>query len=810
MYRSFMTCDDPKGVVDCGAIRKSRAGSQKMKDKMKSRRTAEKSEASLPKKSDREEIVPKGSTESSVDPSSLQLMEVSRGVQKLNNMVDSWSRDMRYNVRSENIAKDLLEGALDLQESLAVLRKLQEASQHKCCLQKKQNEKPERGRTDAKMMDGTYTNQFSELSYPMGFERPPLSAHDSSRNCREELKKVIKDSLVRQNLFTSSSEVLDSASEIPSTSSSQSSGVHADRLSDSSFSSGTSKVRGPNLVAKLMGLEEATSRSFPAAAQKQLQGEKILNQKRPTFEIDIPKLKKTSSIIEKVDPERKKTLSEILERIHFKGLLKKSSVLEPNLLIHHSNDYRPKQCDSLPPIVLMKPGRSLHRESVKSHAPPDPEGLSLAKPKAEVVPSKSFKQKGSTSMGNRADHVTKGLTHEEKPKILKEFVKLDEKVIMPVEKSPNMVKSYSNASHKLQVQEANEKKAEVKTVTRKLPEKEISKPKLLTRSQDRSEITSTKLRTPPSELTRVKNETSCQQSTALIISPKTKTLKHLNFKQRKNQNNSKKPIPEPEEAKPVDEQSGPEEEKSIAVPCEDDCTEIRTIAEHAVEFLVKHEVDASLNKIDDCYQRPKSSGNDVMLLKLEQGIDSTSAEEAYDGNNGGEVDGKADKEGAELKYFLLTNQLFIGHAEELLNLDVDCPMTLQKYETNGIAYPKLYLDCANELTERKSLQDSQMVHPFLLTRAGNVRLQISLGRLVEEIYNSIEKLKFYTMISGEKFSTDDHSAMMQRDIKCNGLINGIWDYGWKHGFSADESEQVVSEVESLVLCGLIEELILDL
>ncbi|KAK4283795.1 hypothetical protein QN277_000710 [Acacia crassicarpa] len=807
MYRSFMTCDDPKGVVECGAIRKYR--SQKMKSR---RRTAEKSEASLPKKLAREEMVPKGSTQSSVDPSSLQLMEVSRGAQRLNNMIDTWSWDMRCNGRSGDIAKDLLKGALDLQESLTMLRKLQEASQHKSCLKKKQNEKSERGRIDAKAMDGANTDQFSEQSYPRGFERPRLSADGSSRNCSEELKKVIKDSLVRQNLFTMpSSEGLDSASEIPSTSSSQSSGVHTDKLSNSSYSSGTSKVRGTNLVAKLMGLEEAApSRPFLAVSQKQLQGEKILNQKRPTFEIDIPKLKKTSSTIEKVDPERKKTLSEILETIHFKGLLKKSSVLEPNLWIHHLDDYHHEQCDDLPPIVLMKPRCSSYQESVKSHALfcPDPEGPSLRKRKADIVPSKSVKQKGSTSMGSRAD-VTKRLTREEKPKILKEFMKLDEKAIMPIEKSPNMVKSFSHASHKPQVQEAIEKKAKVKTVTRKLPEKEISRPKILTRSQDR-EVTSTKLRTPPSELTIIK-EIPCQQSTALVISSKTKTTKHKNFKQRKNQNNRQKLIPEPEEVKPVDEQLGREEEKTIAIPCEDDCTEIRTITEHAVEFRVELELDASTSKIDeDCYQSPNSSGNDVALLKVECEIDAASAGEAHDGNNGGETDSKADKEGTELKYFLLTNPLFVGHAEELLNLDMDCPMTVQKYETNEIANPRLYLDCANELTERKSLQDSQMFHPILLTQAGNSRLQISLGKLVEEIYNAIEKLKFYTTISGEKFSVDNLYATMKRDIKCLGLINGIWDWGWRYGFSAEESEQVVNEVESLVLSGLIEELIVDL
>lgn len=557
MYRPFMTCDDPKGVVECGSIRKYRAGSQKVKDKTKSRRTAENSKTSLANKSVKEEMDPKGCTENSLDPASLQLMEVSRGAQRLNNMIDSWSRGMRYDGRSEDIAKDLLKGALDLQESLAMLRKLQETSQHMSCLKKKHNEKPQRGSIDSKMANGTYTNQFSEQSYPMGFERPRLSVDGYSRNCSEELKTVIKDSLVRQNLFpTTTTEGLDSASEIPSTSSSQSSGVHTDRYSDSSVSSATSKkVRGPNLVAKLMGIEDVPSRPFPADVQKPLHGEKILNQRRPIFEIDMPKVRRTSSTIEKVDPERKKTLSEILETMHFKGLLKKSSVLEPELQIHHFKDSHSKTCDNLPPIVLMKPRCSLHHESVRSDALVPPGDLSLRKLKADVVPFKSINHNGSstTSTGNKTEEVTKRLTQGEKPKLQQESLKLKEKEILPIEKFPNKGTLYSHVSHKPQVREAIDKKAKVKTIAKKLPEKEISKPKIVAISQDKKEITPTKLRTPPSGSTRIKkNEIPGQHSTALTTNSKTKTLKNNNVEeQRKNQKKKQKPVLEPEAAKPV-------------------------------------------------------------------------------------------------------------------------------------------------------------------------------------------------------------------------------------------------------------------
>ncbi|KAL5143029.1 hypothetical protein HKD37_09G026083 [Glycine soja] len=836
MYRSFMTCDDPKGVVECGAIRKYRTSSQKMKEKTKNRRPAE---TSLANKQDKEEKVSKGSTERSFDPSSLQLMEVSRGAQRLNNMIHSWSRGLRYDERSEDIAKDLLKGALDLQESLLMLRKVQEASQHMASLKRRQNEKSERGRFDAKVIDGTaHCDHFGEQSYPMRFQRRWPSADGSSSSCNEELKKVIKESLVRQNLFTTT-EGLDSASTFRSTNSSQSSVAWNDRLSDSSFSPTTSRrERGSNLVAKLMGLEEASSRSFPAVIQKQLESPMILNQKRPVFDIDMPKVRKN---VETVNLEHKMTLKEVLETTHFNGVLK-SPVREPKVQVHHSIDPHYKHFGDLPPIVLMKPRCTPYRECAKSyeHVVP-PEELSLRNLKAKFLPSKVFQHRegSTTNMGKKMEeYVSKRLAKEERANLLREGVELKEKEIKPVENEKEVSKPQSHVSQKSQVNETVDKKAKVKTITsRKLSEKEVSKPKqqqqqqsliplgevpkpkVVKKSQDKGEIssTSTKLRKPQSGSRIDKNEIPSRKSTAsnsnTISKPKSKKNSNTNSKeQKKNQMKKQRPtVAEPEAAKPVDEQLRAEEANSLDVSCKDDCPEIRIITTTTYDLSVEHEeVDAYANKIREiCELSQSSSSDDILMLKSEHENDAIPAEEAHSITNisFSETDREPDKDSSELKYLLLTSQSFIEHAEELLNLDVDCPKILPRSETKEIANLKLYLDCANELTERKSLQGTQAVHPFLLTCAGHSRYHISLGRLVDEVYSAIEHLTSYS----EKLASDNIYAMMERDIKSNnGLINGIWNWGWRHGFSADEAEQVVNEVENLVLGELIEEVIVNL
>lgn len=818
-----MTCDDPKGVVECGPIRKYRTSSQKMKDKTKSRRPAETSLANINNKQDKEEKASKGSTERSFDPASLQLMEVSRGAQRLNNMIDSWSRGLRCDGSSEDIAKDLLKGALDLQESLLVLRRVQEASQHMASLKRKQNVKPERGRFDAKVIDGTtHCDPFGEQSYPMGFQRRWPSADGSSSSCTEELKNVIKESLVRQNLFTTT-EVLDSASTFHSTNSSQSSGAWNDRLSDSSsFSPTTSRrERGSNLVAKLMGLEEAPSRPIPAVMQKQLESPKILNQKRPVFDIDMPKVRKN---VEKGNLENKMTLKEILETTHFNGLWK-SPVREPKVQVHHSVDLHYKHFGDLPPIVLMKPRCTPYEECVRSHEHVVlPEGLSLRNLKAKTVHSKVFQHReGSTTHMEKKveEHVSKRLAKEERTKLFKEVVvEQKEKEIKPIENEKSLggkLKLHSHVSHKSQVNEIVDKKAKVKTITnsRKLPEKEVSKPKVVTKSHDQGEFSSasTKLRKPQSMSRIDKSEIPSRKNTAsnlnTILKPKIQRIS-ITKEQRKNQ--MKKPrsaVAEPEAAKPFDEQLGQEESKSVDVSCKDDCPEIRIITTITDDLTMEHEdVDAPANKIrENCEQSQSSSCDDILIQKSEHEYDAIPAEEVHSITNISETDCEPYKDYPKLKYFLLTSQSFIGHAEELLNLDVDCPKILTRSETKEIANLRLYLDCANELTERKSLQGSQALHPLLLTCAGNSRLHISFSRLVDEVYSAIENLTSYS----QKLASDNIYATMERDIKSNnGVVNGIWNSGWRHGFSADEAEQVVTEVENLVLGGLIEEVIVNL
>ena len=172
------------------------------------------------------------------------------------------------------------------------------------------------------------------------------------------------------------------------------------------------------------------------------------------------------------------------------------------------------------------------------------------------------------------------------------------------------------------------------------------------------------------------------------------------------------------------------------------------------------------------------------------------------------TDGKSFNSKISLRDLLLSSPSFQSCAEELFDLNTNSSSIIQtscidNFEAFSV---RLSLDCANEIIKRKSLQDSQTVHPLLPTCIiGKSRQSISIEMLVEEVIRGIETLSNYSKLCGENLLADCLYAMLEKDLTCKGVVNGIWDSGWRTGFSLDAVEKVVNDLEKLVLTGLIEE-----
>ena len=343
-YRSFVTCDDPKGV-ECGVIRKSKMNSQK-KEQNISKIVAETIKEGKQKK---EMKITRGIE--STTPVTFQLLEVSKDAQKLNHVINSWASENKFKGnpnKNNNIAKDLLKGDLDLQESLVMLGKLQEKQSYVLGLSRKERQKLE---------DCTFDGMVSEVK---GFERSPIGR--CSRSSFDEMRNVVRESLLRLNVMITNPifeanryhcdlRKMDSPDMMPSTSSSRSSMVSSSNFvpSDSSVSSSIvsrkKKGKDSNLIVKLMGLE-----SFPSSPRKSVLKEKFVNLEKPMYENESPRAKRVQFGVQG-GGMKQRSVQEILENLKFKGVVRNG--FANGLTSQESNVFAPK--NERTPIVVMKP-----------------------------------------------------------------------------------------------------------------------------------------------------------------------------------------------------------------------------------------------------------------------------------------------------------------------------------------------------------------------------------------------------------------------------------------------------------------------
>nr|POE74501.1 hypothetical protein CFP56_66586 [Quercus suber] len=655
----------------------------------------------------------------------------------------------------------------------------------------------------------TNSSPIGDRNCSMGFQKPRISTDGSSRNHIEELKKVIRDSLAKQNLLSNLTTQetgylhqrdLNSASEIPSASSNQSLNIDAydfDSPDSSSLSpkAPQKKKKGPNLIAKLMGLEDLPSKTSQNTLQKHLERERISNQRRPIFDTDMPKGRKPQSIVQRVNPERK-TLKEILDTMQFKGLLRSNSIKELKPQSNHSNDSHSKQrvIDETPPIVLIKPFRApclmdqLHTAVLREEKSFNTKRMLR---KLTVKRELSFNTHKEGALSSKKMHSKMEVEEEETPiKTLsieevtrehKEVVRKPEgKEVKPREKVSHKLKAPVPLDHRLQTKEAIVKKLKADrfqnnaSASRKLLKMENKKGKIVSRCKDQATVTSTKPRKPGngSNSCLVNNQISRQPSTTQNTSSKHATKTISSSDQKKNQMKKKKPVRELTAIKSIENFGSKEDDMSINFKSEICSPLIRIDTTLVDQFPVDEEKDASEYNIGEHCSNSQSSLSDVTPVSPKHEMDDKTVEKSYNYILHSRTDIKSFKSGNNLKDFLLSSPSFLNHAEELFDLDVCTPAILLTSCTSDFieANVRLSLECANELIERKSLRGSQTVHPLLLTQGGNLRVCTSVDKLLEEVCSVVESLRRYG-----KFGND--------------------------------AEQVVTEIEKLVFCELIEEVL---
>ncbi|KAG8045759.1 hypothetical protein GUJ93_ZPchr0008g13211 [Zizania palustris] len=201
---------------------------------------------------------------------------------------------------SRRYAEDLLRGAMDLQDSLAMLQQFQTASSRSMRLPNKKRRPEVCDKSPG--ITGIRDNLLGASNAKKAVPRSISNGLDGQlRNPSDELKKVIKDSLYKKNTLPvypndeqasmSRSSRITPNKSLLSKSSEQKNAVPKMLLSGAPGQPDKSKF--PSLVAKLMGLDGFPTQSGNTVKKDEMM--KTVSSPRALFDIEMPKAQQTNN-----------------------------------------------------------------------------------------------------------------------------------------------------------------------------------------------------------------------------------------------------------------------------------------------------------------------------------------------------------------------------------------------------------------------------------------------------------------------------------------------------------------------------------
>lgn len=186
-----------------------------------------------------------------INLSNIHINEISKGAQKLNQILRACSNGVTFDGYSVEIGRELLKGAMDLEESLRMLANLQEASEKVTNHQRKSQIKllNENGEEE----DDEERDLVSPVPHQKLVERPRFSFDKPSRKSEGNKKAINSDPHRSVMALTYTSEAMTLSRKH---SSSTSNVAPHKRSASCGPDFRPEKGRTPNIIAKLMGLED--------------------------------------------------------------------------------------------------------------------------------------------------------------------------------------------------------------------------------------------------------------------------------------------------------------------------------------------------------------------------------------------------------------------------------------------------------------------------------------------------------------------------------------------------------------------------
>ncbi|WOL11037.1 hypothetical protein Cni_G19798 [Canna indica] len=716
------------------------------------------------------------------EESDMHLLEISRPAHKLTDMIDS----------SRYVGNDLLKESL--QSTKMMMPHMKERKRLEFFGQRELAERrliddiavDQLQRTTAR----NYRNKLQEDDKILGSR--------SWRSCNEELKKVIRESL----LLNSSDD--EKASSSRSLGSYIRSGFdfsnHEEEMmmmmmmkkkKTTTASDQPTKMKAPNLIARLMGLGEVPAEAAKPTVKTKLRRENP-NATRLRFHVEMPEARRLVFLEQDPKPERV-TLQSIIEREKIERLMKRGHEQDFGDQSGSSNTSVNEQCSKrfhrdeqassakAMQISAWEREREEEKEDFNSRKYSTKESAQSAKIKHEEIINMNDRQRLEHESGRKEARILKktklemskysrmptsscnGQMQNEAAKTLK---KIDES-----QKSGfSRLNLQSKKDVKASAASLSQAKKTATTSTEPQRRPDTAKRNVLTKrgaSQKSSMMTDKNLVVKKSSTHAIEKKTTGVKPAQKM--PKLKTTKQKDASVIIN----------------ISPAAEPPQQKQLSLKCSN------------------NEQPKKEQKII-CEIMPKANKAGSSLGKAETVVVKHVDNELIDTK-------RAEDKVEYLENLLLGCQSFL-HA---CDLSLDEAHISTQHETMDINKVdkdvKLYLSCAKELILRKRYHQQLFTHPLLLNCSRRSMEHAPLHELVGEISKGIGRLASYSEVDQEVTSKDSLYVRLEKDLEYKDMVlNAMWDVDWRNGIWVVEADHVVGQVEEHVLSVLVEEFAMEL
>ncbi|XP_019175273.1 PREDICTED: uncharacterized protein LOC109170562 [Ipomoea nil] len=755
--------------------------------------------------------------------SSVQVSEISKGIQRINQILKACSDGVNFDRYSVEVGKELLKGAMDLESSLRMLVNLQETSNYMIKPQRKNRitllDEDEDDDSAAETAD-----QKLQLDLPrFSFDKPSRKSHSKKETSEPRLLALT---------YPNEKKPLS-----PSVFKALSANLEPKNQPNSSIT-GAEKGRISNVIAKLMGLDEV-----PQTADMKASRQPSTSKKK-----ESPDLKKTahSSVRSTADSENKpphnidkktKQSKNVLPSLDAIVPLKDggSAMVASDTIISHQKGakqaVRQNHQTNIAQIYQL-PGNLLKMEK----EPPN-HGSSETISKNEAQPNLPQKHKMEVAE-NLSPQRTKHRKniHQTENKVADRFLPENQQTPLEKTEAPRLQKprkpdgmedknQSDRKEQKLEVRKPNGGQVETR-ISQTLRNKTGSVQK---RQPSQNQAQNGKFARPQKDLSNsihpkelAKNGKSSGPRATMQLTPRIQKVaqekpikvpvikkkeSYIQIHRKEASKNIKGLDGRKETPKPM---AGPSKQQLpiLQVKKQTKRNVNSSTAVKAGKSSEEHSKESNGNisefETSEVASEPKDKELKITPTKTPEtpaGLKTETFASALP-----EPLTESEK---HLKETLIKSHLFLSTAEALLKLNLPISVLHATDHINQGADFKLTEDCGYEVLRRKARRQELSLHPCAKICISYTKVR-SLDDLIKQLCRDFEKLSSYGWESCD--SSEYFNNMLAKDMRNRDPdINCMWDFGWDETmFGFLEKDEIAKDVEKHLLKGLIDEITIDL